>query len=71
MQLAQDISSSVQAKKRRRSRLRRGFLNCEIGEIDKSRYVSYFPTDPNYYIASQLLYFHIFYIFCNLRRALP
>ncbi len=46
MQIAQDISSRVQYKKRRRSGLRRGFLCCAIGEIDKSRCVSYFPTVP-------------------------
>ncbi len=28
------------------SGLRRGFLACIIGEIDKSRCVSYFSTDP-------------------------
>jgi len=33
-------------KKRRRSGLRRGFLACVIGEIDKSRCVSYFSTVP-------------------------
>ena len=71
MQLAPDISSDVQAKKHRHSGLRRGFLNCEIGEIDKSIFASYFPTNPNYYITSQLLHFHIFCIFCNLHRALP
>ena len=27
-------------------RLRRGFLTCAAGEIDKSRCVSYFPTTP-------------------------
>ena len=27
--------------------LRRGFLTCIIGEIDKSRCVSYFSTVPN------------------------
>ncbi len=46
MQLAQDISSRMYVKKRRRSGLRRGFLTCIIGEIDKSRCVSYFSTDP-------------------------
>ena len=44
IQIAQDISSSVQAKKRRRSGLR--FLACAIGEIDKSRCVTYFSTVP-------------------------
>ena len=46
MQLAQDISSRMYSKKRRRSGLRRGFLICIIGEIDKSRCVSYFSTVP-------------------------
>ena len=31
-------------------RLRRGFLTCAAGEIDKSRYVSYFSTAPKPYI---------------------
>lgn len=44
IQITQDISSSVQCKKRRRSGLRRGFLYSAIGKIDKSRYVSY--LDP-------------------------
>ncbi len=48
MQIAQDISSRMYVKKRSRSGLRRGFLTCIIGEIDKSRCVSYFPTDPKY-----------------------
>ena len=47
IQIAQDISSDVQVKKRRRSGLRRGFLTCAAGEIDKPRCVSYFPTTPN------------------------
>jgi hypothetical protein len=47
IQIAQDISSSVQAKKHRRCGHRRGFLTCAIGEIDKLRCVSYFPTVPN------------------------
>ncbi len=34
-QIAQDISSRLQEKKRRRSGLRRGFLSCKIGEIDR------------------------------------
>ncbi len=46
MQLAQDISSRMYVKKRRRSGLRRGFLAYIIGEIDKSRCVSYFSTVP-------------------------
>ena len=46
IQIAQYISSRVQYKKRSRSGLRRGFLCCAIGEIDKSRCVSYFPTVP-------------------------
>ncbi len=46
IQIAQDISSRVQYKKRRRSGLRRGFLCCAIGEIDKSRCVTYFSTVP-------------------------
>ena len=57
MQLVQDISSRMYVKKRRRSGLRRGFLTCIIGEIDKSRCVSYFSTDP-YYVK----------IVCNNRR---
>ncbi len=48
IQIAQYISSRVQYKKRSRSGLRRGFLCCAIGEIDKSRCVSYFPTVPYY-----------------------
>ena len=47
IQIAQDISSDVQVKKRRRSGLRRGFLTCAAGEIDKPRCVSYFSTTPN------------------------
>ena len=50
MQVAQYISSRVQYKKRSRSGLRRGFLYCAIGEIDKSRCVSYFSTVPYYII---------------------
>ena len=46
MQVAQDISSRMYVKKRSRSGLRRGFLTCIIGEIDKSRCVSYFSTVP-------------------------
>ncbi len=46
MQIAQDISSRMYVKKRRRSGLRRGFLTCIIGEIDKSGCVSYFSTVP-------------------------
>ena len=46
IQIAQDISSRVHVKKRRRSGLRRGFLTCTIGEIDKSRCVTYFSTVP-------------------------
>lgn len=46
MQIAQDISSSVQVKKCRRSGLRQGFLTCAIGEIDKSGWISYFHTVP-------------------------
>ena len=42
MQIAQDISSMMYVIKRRRSGLRRGFLSCIIGEIAKSRCVSYF-----------------------------
>ena len=45
IQTAQDISSSVQVKKRRRCGHRRGFLTCTIGEIDKSGCASYFPTE--------------------------
>ncbi len=48
MQIAQDISSMMYVIKRRRSGLRRGFLSCIIGEIAKSRCVSYFYTVPNY-----------------------
>ncbi len=48
IQIAQDISSDVQVKKRRRSGLRRGFLTCAAGEIDKSRCVTYFSTTPYY-----------------------
>ena len=36
----------MHVKKRRRSGLRRGFLACIIGEIAKSRCVSYFSTVP-------------------------
>ena len=50
MQIAQYISSRKNKKKRRRSGLRRGFLACIIGEIDKSRCVSYFSTVPKYLI---------------------
>ena len=50
IQIAQDISSRMYVKKRRRSGLRRGFLACMIGEIDKSRCVSYFSTDPKNHI---------------------
>ncbi len=39
-------------KKRRRSGLRRGFWACIIGEIAKSRCVSYFSTVPKDYINS-------------------
>lgn len=46
MQIARDISSRVQVKKRRRSGLRRVFLTCAIGEIDKSRCISDFHTVP-------------------------
>ena len=46
MQIAQDISLRMYVKKRRRSGLRRGFLACIIGEIAKSRCVSYFSTVP-------------------------
>ena len=46
MQIAQDISSRMYVKKLRRSGLRRGFLACIIGEIAKSRCVSYFSTVP-------------------------
>ncbi len=52
MQIAQDISSRLNyfviVKKRRRSGLRRGFLTCTIGEIDKSRCVTYFSTVPKF-----------------------
>ena len=48
MQIAQDISSRMHDKKRRRSGLRRGFLACIIGEIAKSRCVSYFSTVPKH-----------------------
>jgi len=44
IQIAQDISSKLYVKKRRRSELQRGFLVCTIGEIAKSRCVSYFFT---------------------------
>ena len=44
IQIAQDISSRRYVKKRSLSGLRRGFLTCVIGEIDKSRCVSYFST---------------------------
>ncbi len=53
MQLAQDISSRMYSKKRRRSGLRRGFLICIIGEIDKSRCVSYFSTVPYYHVTQK------------------
>ena len=53
MQIAQDISSRVQCKKRRRSGLRRGFLRCAIGEIDKSRCVTYFSTVPKVFVISK------------------
>ena len=49
-QIAQDISSGLQEKKRRRSGLRRGFLSCKIGEIDKqdvSLIFLQFLTCPN------------------------
>ena len=46
IQIAQDISLRMYVKKRRRSGLRRGFLTCIIGEIDKPRCVSYFSTVP-------------------------
>ena len=46
MQVVQDISSRIYVKKHSRSELRRGFLAYIIGEIDKSRCVSYFSTDP-------------------------
>ena len=36
----------MHVKKRRRSGLRRGFLACIIGEIAKSRCVTYFSTVP-------------------------
>ena len=36
MQLAQDISSRMHIKKRRRSGLRRGFLTYILGEIEKN-----------------------------------
>ena len=36
----------MHVKKRRRSGLRRGFLACIIGEIAKSRCVSYFSAVP-------------------------
>ncbi len=41
-------------KKRKRSGLRRGFLICTIGEIDKSRCISYFPTVPKEAYGSEL-----------------
>ncbi len=47
MQIAQDIPSRMYVKKRRRSGLRRGFLAYILGEISKSRCVSYFSTVPN------------------------
>ncbi len=47
MQIAQYISSRMYVKKRRRSGLRRGFLACIIGEIDKPRCVRCFSADPN------------------------
>ena len=63
MQLAQDISSRMYVKKRRRSGLRRGFLACIIGEIDKSRCVNYFSTVPYLIVKSHAspvsLYGHI------------
>ena len=46
IQIAQDISPRMYVKKRRHSGLQRGFLTCIIGEIDKSRCVSYFSTVP-------------------------
>ena len=48
IQIAQDISSRMYVKKRRHSGLRRGFLTYIIGEIDKSRCISYFSTVPKY-----------------------
>ena len=49
-------------KKRRRSGLRRGFWACIIGEIAKSRCVSYFSTVPyisdlSAHTALQLLFY--------------
>lgn len=46
MQIEQDISSRVYVKKHKYRRLRRGFLTCALGKIDKSRCVSYLHTDP-------------------------
>ena len=57
MQIAQDISSRVYVKKRRRSGLRRGFLTYTIGEIGKSRCVSYFSTVPKFTISVNQLAF--------------
>ncbi len=54
MQIAQDISLRMYVKKRRRSGLRRGFLACIIGEIAKSRCVSYFSTVPKEEISEDL-----------------
>lgn len=48
MQIAQNTSLRAQHKKRRRSRLRGSFWLCAIGEIDKPRYVNYFPTITKY-----------------------
>ena len=53
MQIAQDISLRMYVKKRRRSGLRRGFLACIIGEIAKSRCVSYFSTVPKDIVKSK------------------
>ncbi len=55
IQIAQDIFASVQVKKRRRCGHRRGFLACAIGEIDKSRCVSYFPTVPKWIVTGKVL----------------
>lgn len=44
----QDISLKGYVKKRRCSGLRRGFLTGIIGEIDKSRCISYFFIVPKY-----------------------
>jgi len=46
IQIAQDISFSVQFKKRRRSGLQRGFLDCAMDEIDKQGVVGYLHTVP-------------------------